>query len=66
MSRLEIQKLLQDAIDKINILEDDYRSEIKLLKDRIGFLEEMHTSQKNMLKDAVEHITKIENKNSPR
>ncbi|QSE98526.1 hypothetical protein [Fulvivirga lutea] len=61
MSKQEIEKLLVDAINKLNALDESYSHQLTELKERIDFLEEMVSSQKNMLKDSVEYIRKIEN-----
>ena len=60
MSRQEIEKLLLEAIEKLNKLDSCYRQEVGELKERISYLEELIESQRNMLEDSVEYINKLE------
>lgn len=60
MSRQEIEKLLLEAIDKLNKLDSCYRQEVGELKERISYLEELIDSQRNMLEDSVDYINRLE------
>ena len=60
MSRQEIEKLLLEAIEKLNRLDSCYKTEIGELKERINYLEELINSQRNMLEDSVNYINQLE------
>lgn len=59
MSRQEIEKLLLEAIEKLNKLDSCYRQEVGELKERISYLEELIESQRNMLEDSVDYINRL-------
>lgn len=62
MKGSEIETLLNDALNKLKLMEKAYCDKITEFESRIEYLEEKCSSQERMLIDSVNYIKKLESK----